>query len=139
MPYPVQPCSALPASSFSAPPYSAQPATPYPVQPYSAQPYQQQGQVIFAADTRPTSGTAVASMVLGILGLVSSCCTFGIFSVLAVILGHVGLHETKKGTHKGQGMAIAGLVMGYVIVGPAIAFSIWAVFAGGLSATTGHA
>jgi hypothetical protein len=80
---------------------------------------------------------AVASLVLGILGLVSSCCSFGIFSILAVIFGHLGLAETKTGARSGGGMAVAGLVMGYVLVGPAVVFSIRVMLMGGIGALSG--
>lgn len=85
----------------------------------------------------PTSGTAVASMVLAILGLVSGCCTFGIPSLLAIILGHVAVSDTRDGTRSGHGMAVAGLVMGYIVVAPALAFSAWFLFAGGMAALSG--
>jgi hypothetical protein len=85
----------------------------------------------------PTSGLAVASLVLGVIGLVGGCCTFGIPSLLAVILGHVGLADTKRGVKEGNGMAIAGLIMGYVIFLPAIILSIWVVFGTGLAVATG--
>jgi hypothetical protein len=85
----------------------------------------------------PASGTAIASMVLAIIGLLSGCCTFGIPSVLAIILGHVALSETRSGARSGHGMAVAGLVMGYLVVAPALAFSAWFLFAGGMAAVSG--
>lgn len=84
------------------------------------------------APVRQTSGMAVASMVLGILGVVSGCCTFGVFSLLAVLFGHVGMNETKDGSKAGHGMAVAGLVMGYVFVAPMLVLSIM----GGIGAIT---
>lgn len=53
---------------------------------------------------RPTSGMAVASLVLGIVGV----------SLLAVIFGHVGLNDTRRHGKDGSGMAVAGLVLGYI-------------------------
>jgi hypothetical protein len=40
-------------------------------------------------------------------------------SILAIIFGHLSLSEIRKsaGRLKGEGMAIAGLVLGYVGVG----------------------
>lgn len=67
---------------------------------------------------QPTSGLAIASMVLGILSLVVSC--FGVVGIicgiLAVIFGGCAL-LTKKG---GKGMAIAGLVCGIIALIPSI-------------------
>lgn len=67
---------------------------------------------------QPTSGLAIASMVLGIIALVLSCFgTVGIIcGLLAVILGGCAL-ATKKG---GKGMAIAGLVCGIIALVPSI-------------------
>ena len=58
------------------------------------------------------SGLAMASMILGIVGL----CTLGLTSIPAVICGHLGLSKINQsnGMIQGKGMAIAGLVLGYV-------------------------
>lgn len=61
-----------------------------------------------------TSGTAVASLVLGILTWIA--LPF-IGAILAVVLGHVARGEIRRsppGTVDGDGMAIAGLVLGYL-------------------------
>ena len=68
---------------------------------------------------------SIWSLVLGIFGV--SCGPF--FAILAVICGHLALSKIKEssGTLIGRGMAIAGLVLGYVgiaialVVIPAIA------------------
>lgn len=54
-----------------------------------------------------SKGMAIASMVLGIVGLVLSCLVIGIIPcVIGLILGIVVLVKQKAG----QGMAIAGIV-----------------------------
>jgi hypothetical protein len=53
-----------------------------------------------------TSGTAITSLVLGILG-----CLF-ITALGAIIFGIVGIVSTGKPGVRGRGMAIAGLVLG---------------------------
>ncbi|MEM9235311.1 MAG: DUF4190 domain-containing protein [Verrucomicrobiota bacterium] len=60
-----------------------------------------------------TSGLSVASMVLGILGL----CT-GVTALPAIICGHLGLRGIKRsqGQITGGGMAIAGLILGYLML-----------------------
>lgn len=67
---------------------------------------------------KKSAGLAIASMVLGIVALVFSCClpwvTF-ICALLAVIFGGVSLAK-KMG---GKGMAIAGLVCGIIGCVPA--------------------
>lgn len=65
------------------------------------------------ATQAPTGGKALGSLISGILGLT----IFPIIaSIVAIVLGHIGLSEIKKsaGRLKGEGMAIAGLVMGYL-------------------------
>jgi hypothetical protein len=111
------------------PPVSAVPASPYP----PAVIYQPPQIVVQAP---PASGVATASMVLGILGVLGGWCLFGLPCVLAVILGHVGLHETRNGTKSGRGMAVAGLVLGYVFVGPMIIFTVMVFFGGVMGAVT---
>ncbi|NUL44737.1 DUF4190 domain-containing protein [Cellulosimicrobium funkei] len=58
------------------------------------------------------SGLAVASMVLGIVGVVTGGFLF-VPQILAVILGHVSLRRDRQS----RGFAIAGLVMGYLMTG----------------------
>ena len=56
-----------------------------------------------------TSGKAIASLVCGIINV------FPLF-IVAIVLGHISLSEIKRsgGRIKGEGLAIAGLVMGYL-------------------------
>ena len=63
-----------------------------------------------------TNGFAIASLVLGILTL----CGLG--SVLAVIFGHIALGQIKDRNQTGRGLAIAGLVLGYVGIGLVVAY-----------------
>jgi len=65
------------------------------------------------AETK-TSGMAVTSMVLGIVGLVLGLLVIPLIcSILAIIFGVVARNQIKNEPHlKGNGMAIAGLVMG---------------------------
>jgi hypothetical protein len=61
----------------------------------------------------PTAGKALGSLISGIAGLTMVPV---IASIVAIVLGHLGLSEIKKsaGRLKGEGMALAGLVMGYL-------------------------
>jgi type IV pilus assembly protein PilA len=58
----------------------------------------------------PTSGKAIGSLICGIFFL------FLPASIIAVILGHLSVSEIRKsaGRLKGQGIATAGLVLGYI-------------------------
>ena len=68
----------------------------------------------------PTSGLAIASMVCGILSLFFCFCGGMLLGIPAVICGHMALKQTgseRPGMPPrmgGRGMAIAGLVMGYI-------------------------
>lgn len=65
----------------------------------------------------PTSGMAVASLVLGIIGVVGGWCTFAVPCILATVFGYVGMKHTRGGARGGRGMAIAGLVLGLIPLG----------------------
>jgi hypothetical protein len=67
------------------------------------------GGYVYAQPTR-TNGLAIASMVLGILWL------YWIGSILAVIFGYVAKKQIDEsgGAQGGRGMAIAGIVLGWI-------------------------
>lgn len=69
-----------------------------------------------AADA-PTNGFAVAALVLGLVG----------GSLLAVVFGHIALSQIRRIGQHGRGMAIAGLVLGYVGMAASVAVVIWLV------------
>jgi hypothetical protein len=54
---------------------------------------------------------AVASMVLGIVWV------YWIGSVLALVFGYVALNQIRERGESGSGMAMAGIVLGWVGVG----------------------
>jgi hypothetical protein len=81
-----------------------------------------------AVGSRTTNGMAIASLVLGICGLLFSWFLLGIPSILAVIFGHIALSQIGRDRTNGRGMAIAGLSTGYVSIGLFVLF-IAAVFA----------
>lgn len=69
----------------------------------------------------PTSGLAIASMVCGILSLSTCMCMLftGVFAIPAVICGHMALNRINEPGARisGRGMAIAGLITGYLSIG----------------------
>ena len=73
-------------------------------------------------DTRPTSGLAVTSMVLGILFL-----CLGPLALLPLILGIIGISTTgANGKKQGQGFAIAGTALGGVgLMGSCLSIGIF--------------
>lgn len=100
---------AYPGGAYPPPPGT--PGAP----PYAGQPYG--GPPPFGAYPGPmaptTSGWAIASLATGIASYVF--VPF-IGAIAAVIFGHIALNEIKnaQGRVEGRGMAIAGLVLGYV-------------------------
>lgn len=93
-----------------------------------------------AAEGPPTStsatpsrvdGFAVASLVLGIVWLA------GLGSVLAVVFGHVSRHRAHEHDHAKSGLAMAGLVLGYL--GLSILLVILVAFSSGQDAAGGAA
>ena len=64
-----------------------------------------------------TNGLAIASMICGILSLVFFCFCGGLFlGIPAVICGHLSLNQLNAlgNSQQGRGMAIAGLICGYL-------------------------
>ena len=64
-------------------------------------------------------GMAVASITLGILGVTIGLCLWflPVMPVLAVIFGHISLSKIRMTGLPGRGLAITGLVTGYVGIG----------------------
>jgi hypothetical protein len=83
---------------------------------------------------RPASGAATWALVTGIVGLLVGWCTFGLPSIAAVILGHIGERQTKDDRTTGRGMAVTGLVLGYVGIVPAIVLTFWMIAGMGAAA-----
>lgn len=84
--------------------------------PYQQQPWPHVVPVVVAPP--PTSGLAVASLISGIVGVLGGWCVFGLPCIVAVVLGHLATPATKRGERGGHGMAVAGLILGYVFVLP---------------------
>ncbi|MEV7662809.1 DUF4190 domain-containing protein [Paenarthrobacter sp. NPDC089316] len=119
--------------------YSQQPASPYgqPPSPYQQQAFGQQpygqpqspyGQPAYYAMPAQPKGLSIASMVCGIAIYVG----FGFVilpQIAAVILGHLALKREPAG----KGMAIAGLVMGYL--GIALTIIVGIIFIAAIGAS----
>jgi hypothetical protein len=59
---------------------------------------------------QPTSGLAIGAMICGI----AEIFTLGFAAIPAVILGHLARAQIRQTGERGDGMAIAGLVLGYL-------------------------
>ena len=89
-------------------PYGPAPGYPAPPGPYGyPQPYYG-----YPPPAGPgTNGMAIAALVSALAGLLVSC---GLLSPLGIIFGHIALSQIKRTGESGRGMAIAGLVIGYL-------------------------
>ncbi|MYW03678.1 DUF4190 domain-containing protein [Streptomyces sp. SID3343] len=92
-----------------------QPQQPYP---YG---YYQQGYGGYMPQPG-TNGLAIASMIVGIIWI------YWLGSLLAVIFGHIALSQTARTGQQGRGMAIAGVVLGWVGLAILGAIIVWAIF-----------
>jgi hypothetical protein len=70
--------------------------------------------------------TGERTNVLAIVSLVTSILGFGL---VGVITGHIGLNQIKKTGEEGRGLAIAGLIIGYIQIAAVLLF----IALGGLS------
>lgn len=128
-PWPAQSPVNTPANPATPPPWQppAQPSAPsgqgnlsagnpQPVQPIG---YQAAYPQSYGYGPPLPQGTAVASMVLGILSLVliSAYCFGVVPGILAVIFGHMSMGRIRSGTEAGKSMATAGLICGYISLG----------------------
>lgn len=65
-----------------------------------------------AVPVPPTSGLAIGSLVCGI----AEIFTLGFAAIPAVILGHLARAQIKQTGERGDGMAVAGLILGYMAI-----------------------
>jgi hypothetical protein len=119
-------------------PYHTQSPAPYgygqPPQPYGyAQPQPQPYDYGYGAPAygypgmqppRPTDGFAIAALVIScvsVLGL----CSWGIGSLLGIlgaVFGHVARRRIRVSGANGSGMALAGIIVGWVMTGLSLLF-----------------
>ncbi|MDQ2706417.1 MAG: DUF4190 domain-containing protein [Actinomycetota bacterium] len=105
--------------------------------PYSAGGYPQAGPMQPGypgqawAPAPPTNGLAVASLILGIVGL---CLGFFVVpfigAVPALICGYLGRKQIRERGDAGDGMALAGIILGWIGVASQLAWVAFFVFIG---------
>jgi Domain of unknown function (DUF4190) len=87
--------------------------------------YQAPPPVMVQLPSRPSSSSAVWALALGVIGLLAGWCLFALPCVAAVIVGHLALNDTKNDVKTGRGMAVTGLILGYVSLVPAVILFFW--------------
>jgi hypothetical protein len=121
----VAPATAAPSEDLAEPVLTAPPEAPLPTW---APPHGAAGavgsqysiQYQSPPGTAPTSGMAVASLVLGIVSLMSGClfhigAIFGLPSaIMAIVFGVLARPKIASGENSGRGMALAGIICGSI-------------------------
>jgi hypothetical protein len=74
--------------------------------------------------TGPTNGLAIVSLVLSLLGLF-----FYITAIGGVICGHIARRQIREGHESGDGLALAGLIVGYIVLALGVVFIVFIVVA----------
>lgn len=84
---------------------------------------------------QPTEPLAIWSLCLAVAGF--SCC--GVPSIAGVVCGHMALSALKKKpNYQGKGLAVAGLVIGYIMLAGLVAYIAFIVVVGVVGASQSH-
>ncbi len=124
-----------------------QPGTPVPPPAQPAPGYSAPGAAPAYGQAAPGYGqpTGAKTNVLAIVSLVASISGFVILPfigpIVGVICGHISLGQIKKTGEQGRGMALAGLILGYVgialaIIGTIIFFAVFGALLANTDFTT---
>mgnify|MGYP001294543698 CR=1 FL=1 len=134
---PPPPYGAVPESPYQAQP-GASPSGPQPgyYQPYGHQaPYAQYGPPGYYAPAAPTNSKALTALILSIVSLV----TCPLIGIAGVILGNQARKEIQQTGEQGEGMAQAGVIIGWIAVALAalslVATVGWVVYMIGFAAS----
>jgi hypothetical protein len=115
------PASGAPSSGQPyPPPYGdASKGQPYGQQPFSGQPYSGQPYPPPYAPVATTNTMAILALVFAF-----------IFSPAAIVLGHIARKQIRQTGEQGQGLATAGLWLGYIFTGLYVAVcALWIILA----------
>ncbi|WP_051946903.1 DUF4190 domain-containing protein [Verrucomicrobium sp. BvORR106] len=115
-----------------APTLSLAKASPAGVPPTPGWPAQSYPPAHVGMGVMPTPGTAIASLVLGIISLVT--CSLGVVLVIpGLICGHLALNQIKApgSQYSGKALAMTGLILNYVWLG-AVVLGVIIIIAFGL-------
>ena len=101
------------------------PTEPYGYPPgYPAYGYPGYGYPVAAAP--PNNGLAIASMIVSIVGFAGLCAygQGGWLGAVGAILGHVARRRIRERGEGGDGMALAGIIVGWIATGLAVLATI---------------
>jgi Domain of unknown function (DUF4190) len=124
-----------PPPAYGAP--QAAPGAPQPAPAYgqAAPAYGQAAPAYGQPTGAKTNVLAIVSLIASIAGIVIA---WGIGSIVGIICGHISLSQIKKTGEEGRGMAVAGLIVGYIGLALAIlSVIIIAIIFGTIAASGG--
>jgi hypothetical protein len=83
--------------------------------------------------TAPKNGLGIAALITAIISLPAALSVFGGFllGIVAVVLGFIGYNRSKRGEATNGGVAISGIVLGFlgiILSACVIAFGVWGFF-----------
>ena len=112
---------AQPPYGQAQPPYG-QPQPPYgqPQAPYGQPPYG------YGYQSPTTNGMAIASLVVSVLSIfgICLCGPLGLAGAVGAILGHVARRQIKTRGENGGGLALAGIIVGWIVFGLTLALGV---------------
>jgi len=125
-----------PPPGYGPPPSADPPIQPYqvpagyaapgetPVQPYN--PYQAPPYAYGYQQPRHTEGMAIAALVVSCAGIIGVCTwgIGGILSAVGAILGHVARRRISRNGTDGAGLALAGIIVGWVLTGLSVLIAL---------------
>ncbi len=130
------PTPGYPAPGYQVPGQPTGYAAPGYQQPYAVPPQQAYGYPAYpvyapVAPSRSTNGMSIASLVVSLAGLVLLFCygAGGALGLVGAILGHVSRSQIRKRDEEGKGLALAGIIVGWITVGISliiVGLIIWA-------------
>lgn len=123
-----QPAAAPQPAPAAQPAGYPPPAAPVPPSAYPAPAY---GYGYAAPPAQKTNIMAILSLVFAF-----------VFSILGIVFGHIALSQIKRTGEDGRGLAVAGLIIGYVAVGlgvlAVIAYVVFVVMIIGVAGTSSY-
>ncbi len=122
------PLSSVPGVSISSTAGSTSPVAATPAPPVVTTPATGGAVHYPVAPVAPTEPLAIWSFVLSLLGVIGICCG-PIPLVAGIICGHLALPKFRaRPDLQGRGLAVAGLVIGYIAIA---GWLIWVIVMGG--------
>lgn len=93
-----------------------QPGDPYGQQQPYGQPGQYGQQPMYGYGYPPPAPKSQTNAILALVLSLVGFATCGVTAIVGVIFGHIAMGRIKRGEEEGHGMALAGVIIGYVVI-----------------------